>query len=73
MASNRRWVGEFCRAAEADLVGLREVVALRGLRRRTIAAFGHELVELGLVLGEAQTLEKIAEFALFFLKPLERL
>src|SRR5664279_3507592 len=45
------------------------------LRRRglgPVAAFGHERIELGLVLGEAQAIEKFAELALLFLETLER-
>src|SRR5690242_18775857 len=46
-----------------------------GLRRRTawtIAPLGHELVELGLVLGHAQAGEEIAELALFLLESAQR-
>src|SRR5689334_4308169 len=49
---------------------------LRRLMRRlrgAIAAFGHELVELGLVLGEAQPVEKLPEFLLLVLETLQGL
>jgi hypothetical protein len=35
--------------------------------------FGHELIELGLVLGKAQPLEELAELALLFFEALEGL
>src|SRR5690348_11072344 len=41
--------------------------------RRALAQFGHELVELGLVLGEAQAVEEGAELLLLFLQPAQRL
>src|SRR5215475_10060123 len=37
------------------------------------AAVGHELVELGLVLGLAQALEELAELALLLFEPLQGL
>ena len=37
----------------------------------TTAAVGHELVELGLVLGVAQALEELAELALLLLEPVQ--
>src|ERR1051325_5605880 len=40
-------------------------------RRRTVAPFGHELVELGFVLGHAQPGEEIAKLALLLFKPAE--
>src|SRR5687767_9848259 len=40
---------------------------------RLVAAVGHELVELGLVLGLAQAVEEIAELLLLFLEALQRL
>src|SRR5262245_44405085 len=45
------------------------------LRRRTlpVAAVGHELVELGAVLGKAQALEELAKLALLLFKPLQGL
>src|SRR5262252_2301932 len=42
-------------------------------RRGAVAALGHELVELGLILGHAQALEEFAEFALLVLEPAQRL
>ena len=42
-------------------------------RRRTIATLGHELVELGLVLGVPQAIEESLELALLFLETLQRL
>src|SRR5262249_61343215 len=36
--------------------------------RRPVAALGHELVELGLVLGEAEASEELAKFALLLLE-----
>ncbi len=38
-----------------------------------IAAFGHELIELLSVLGEAQPLQKFPELALFLFEPLQSL
>src|SRR5664280_155761 len=49
----------------------RSVLRRRGFR--PVAALGHELVELGLVLGEAQAIEKFAELTLLFLKTLQRI
>src|SRR6185437_1898873 len=48
------------------------LVRLRPGGLRPIAALGHKLIELGFVLGEAQTIEELAEFALLFLKPPQR-
>jgi hypothetical protein len=42
------------------------VLRLRWWTLGTAAALGHELVELGLVLGVTQTVEKLLELALFF-------
>src|SRR5690606_41081084 len=51
--------------------------SVRGRRRRVVllrrAALGHELVELGLVLGEAQPLQELLELALLVLEPAQRL
>src|SRR5262249_8029909 len=53
--------------------------ALRGRRRgrlgcrRTVAALGHELVDLGAVLGGAQLVEILAELALLLVEPAQRL
>src|ERR1043166_3444167 len=47
--------------------------SFRRLRRGAVAPLGHELVELGLVLGEAQPVEEVAEFALLVLEPTQRL
>src|SRR5579885_1324531 len=41
--------------------------------RRMIAPLGHELVELGLVLGHAQAIEEVAELALLVLEPAQGL
>src|SRR5215467_10232742 len=41
--------------------------------RRTRAALGHELIELGLVAREAQPLEKLPELALLLFEALQRL
>src|SRR5205085_10546873 len=51
-----------------------QTLALRlaRVRRGPVAPIGHELVELGLVLGKAQTIKELAEFALFFLKSAQR-
>src|SRR5215203_1198461 len=48
---------------------------LRWLRRCavSIAPFGHELVKLGFVFGEAQTIKEVAEFALLFFEAPQRL
>ena len=49
-----------------------------GLRLRsvvvagTIAPLGHELVELGPVLGETQPFQELLKLALFFLEPTQR-
>src|SRR6185437_11845087 len=43
----------------------------RILRCRPVATLGHEGVELGFVLGKAQPVEKIAEFALLVLQTLQ--
>jgi len=40
-------------------------------RLRPAPPFGHELVELGLVLGEAQPVQESAELFLLFLQPAE--
>src|SRR5579863_8860682 len=45
---------------------------LRAAVRLTVAPFGHELIEFGLVLGEAKPIEEIAELALLLFEPLER-
>src|ERR1700730_6380434 len=42
-------------------------------RRAAIAPLGHELVELFLVLGHPQPTQELAEFALLFFQPLQRL
>ena len=51
----------------------RTVASGLGLRlrafRRPAAALGHELIELGLVLGMPQAVEECLEFALFFFEP----
>jgi hypothetical protein len=39
------------------------------VRRISVTPLGHELVELGPVLGEAQPVEEFAELALFLLQP----
>jgi hypothetical protein len=39
---------------------------------RAIAPLGHELVELGSVLGKAQPLQKLLKLALFFLESAQR-
>ena len=47
---------------------------LRRLRRlRAIAPLRHELIELGLVLGETQPIEEVLELALLFLEPAQSL
>ena len=69
----------------ADIGGARLVFRLCGdqelrLRRRrrigragAVAALGHELIELGLVAGEAQPLEEFLELALLFFETPQRL
>src|SRR5579863_6705638 len=60
---------------------MRLVARLRRRRRlawrtgleRTLAARGHELIELAAVLGEAQPLEELLELALLVFEPLQRL
>src|SRR4051794_10565962 len=47
-------------------------VLRRRVRGRAIAPLSHELVELRLVLGHAQTIQEVMEFALFVLEPPER-
>src|SRR5947207_15883579 len=51
-----------------------EPSVLRRRRRiaRAIAAVGHELVELGLVLGKTQALQKGVELALLVFQPAQR-
>src|SRR5579863_8382165 len=48
-------------------------LALRRRLRRfaagAVAAFVHELVELGAILGKAQALQELLEFALFIFEP----
>jgi hypothetical protein len=39
---------------------------------RAIAPLGHELIELGPVLGKTQPLQKLLKLALFFLKSAQR-
>jgi hypothetical protein len=41
-----------------------------GGRRSALATVGHELVELGLVLGEAQPVEEVAELLLLLFEAL---
>src|SRR6476646_4864380 len=41
-------------------------------RARPVAPLGHELVELGLVLGHAQSVEELVELALLLLEPPQR-
>ena len=48
-------------------------VLCRRFGLRPIAALGHEGVELGLVLGETQAIEKFAELALLVFQPLQSL
>src|SRR5699024_9646399 len=59
-AAPRNAAGSACRLRIASL-------------RAAVAALGHELVELGLVLGLAQTIEEFLERRLFLLEPPERL
>jgi len=51
------------------------LLTLRRLRRDVVAAtpVGHELVELGLVLGFAQTPQEVLELALLVFEPAQRL
>ena len=46
---------------------------LRGLRLGPVAALGHELIELGLVLGEAQPVQELTELALLVFQPAQGL
>jgi len=59
-----RWTA-FCKSRRGKSALLRRPARILGLR--TVAALGHELIELGLVLRRTKALEEIAEFALFFL------
>ena len=52
---------------------LRLGLRLRSVVTGAIAPLGHELVELGLVLGMAQAVEKLFEFALLVLEVAEGL
>ena len=45
---------------------------MSGLRLARLIAALHELVEFGLVLGFAQLLQEVQEFAVLILKPLQR-
>src|SRR5690242_14034413 len=66
-----------CDVPEARCRAMRERVAASALRlrrgavfaRAAVAHLGHELVELGLVLGLAQPVEKLAELALLLFEP----
>ena len=42
---------------------------LRSVRLRAVAPLGHELIEFGLVLGEAQPIDEVAELALLVFEP----
>jgi len=46
---------------------------LRSVVTGVIAPLGHELIELGSVLGKTQPLQKFLELALFFLEPAKRI
>ena len=50
-------------------LGSGRAVRVRHRAAWCLPAFGHELVELRLVLGEAQPIQKTTEFLLFFLQP----
>src|SRR5215469_9100412 len=52
--------------------GLRLRLRLRSLATGSIAALGHELVELGSVFGETQALQEFLELALLFFEPAQR-
>src|ERR1044072_3991826 len=56
------------------MAGLRGRSALRrrSLRCLAVAALGHELIELLLVLGKAQPVEEIAKLALLFFEAVQR-
>jgi hypothetical protein len=51
---------------------LRLGLRLRSVVTGAIALLGHELVELGPVLGKAQPLQKLLELPLFLLEPAQR-
>jgi len=51
---------------------LRLGLRLRSVVTGAIAPLGHELIELGPVLGKAQPLQKLLKLALFFLKSAQR-
>src|SRR5260370_6796114 len=61
-------------SGETGLLSQRQNSVLRGRRcvRWPVAPVGHELIELGLVLGHPQAVEEIAELALFLLEPAQR-
>src|SRR5262245_57400072 len=62
------------RTASPEAEGQSSGLGRRGRPRGwSVAPLGHELVELGLVLGEAQPLQKLTELALLLLETLERL
>src|ERR1700751_4378401 len=58
-------------AAVSERTGLSLRLCVRG--GVATATLGHELVELGLVLGSTQAIQKFLEFALFILKSTQRL
>jgi hypothetical protein len=62
-------------SAETAIIkaGLRLGLRLRSVVTGTVAAFGHELVELGPVFGKAQSLQEVLKLALLFLEPAQRI
>src|SRR6516164_1133525 len=60
-------------SARLQVESLRLRLRRRGFVARAIAAIGHKLIELGAILGKAQPLQELPEFALLILEPAQGL